>query len=349
MRYTVGMGRIFGIPLRIHATFPVILILYAAEAWRTGTAADALRGAALVLCVFACVVLHELGHSLVVRRYGIRVRDIVLFPIGGVARADSIPEDPWQEILVAIAGPAVNFTIVAVLTPILFFRHVSFSDDNFLVDLTLVNMLLGLFNLIPAFPMDGGRILRGALALRMPYLSATRRARDVGQFIALGFATLAFMNPSLIMLGLIAMFVFAGGMIEERIVHRRVRLTGRRVGDLADAGAPVLAWTDPVESAVAHLGRSPVLAVAGESGSLAGVIEASDVLDAVREGRAGEPLGAIARFDFPVADAGTEADRVYRHLDDTHASFAAVVQGDRFIGLFHKDDTGCSPHEVLVP
>ncbi len=350
MRYTARIGTAFGIPLRIHATFPAILVLYVAVSWRTGTASDALRAAALVLAVFACVVLHELGHSLVIRRYGIVVRDIVLFPIGGVARAESIPEHPRREILVAIAGPAVNFAIVAVLLPVLFFRRLSISDDSFLVDLTIVNLLLGFFNLIPAFPMDGGRILRGALSLRLPYLVATRRARDAGQLIALGFTTLAFMNPSFMMLSLVAMFVFAGGIIEERIVRTKARLDGRCVGDLTDAGAPVFASNDPVEFAVAHLGRSPAFAVAAESGSLAGVVEASDLLRALRTGRAGEALATMARSDFPVADAETDATRVYHHLHDAHVSYAAVVKDERFIGLFHaNDEWDCIAQNALIP
>jgi Zn-dependent protease len=350
MRYTARIGTVFGIPLRVHATFPVILVLYAAYAWRTGSASDALLAAALVLAMFACVVLHELGHSLLIRRYGIVVRDIVLFPIGGVARAESIPRKPGQEILVAIAGPAVNFAIVAVLLPVLLFQGLSFGDDNFLVTLTILNLSLGLFNLIPAFPMDGGRILRGVLSLRLPYRVATRRARDAGQIIALGFATIAFMSPSFMMLGLVAMFVFAGGMIEERIVRTKIRLDGRCVGDLTDASAPVFASHDPVEFAVAHLGRSPAFAVAAESGSLAGVVEASDLLQALRAGRTGEPLATMARSDFPVADAGTDATRVYHHLHDAHASYAAVVKEDRFIGLFHaNDEWDCIAQNALIP
>jgi Zn-dependent protease len=339
MRYTLGVGSLFGIPVRVHATFPLVLVLYAAEAGRTGSARDALLGAALVLCVFACVVLHELGHSLVVRRYGIRVRDIVLFPIGGVARAESIPEDPRQEMAVAIAGPIVNFVIAGVLFGVLAAHGIPPDGSGFLVDLAWVNLVLGVFNLVPAFPMDGGRILRGALSLRMPYLAATRRARDTGQLIALGFATLAFVNVSFIMLGLIAVFVFAGGMMEERLVRTRVRLGDHTVGDLADTGAPVFALTDPVAAAAGHARGRPAFAVAAASGSLAGVVTTSDLLRAVREGRATDELITIARSDFPVAEAGTAATTVYRYLTENHVPFAAVVDGDRFVGLFHAEET----------
>lgn len=340
MRYTVGIGRYFGIPVRVHATFPLVLVLYAAEAGRTGSWRAALEGAALVLSVFACVVLHELGHSVQVRKYGIRVRDIILFPIGGVARAESIPEKPQHEIAVAIAGPIVNFVIAGVLFGLLALNHSPPHADGFFVNLAWVNLMLGVFNLIPAYPMDGGRILRGVLAMRMPYLAATRRARDVGQLVALVFVVAAFVDTAFIMLALIAVFVFVGGMLEERMVSARVHLAGKRVGDVIDPLAPVFAATDRVEDIKARMGAAGVgaYALAAESGSLAGVVATSDVLKAVRDGRAADPLGAIARYDFPVAEAGAEAARVYAYLRDARKPFAAIVDGDRFVGLFHADE-----------
>jgi Zn-dependent protease len=311
---------------------------------RPGAPGDALPAAALILAAFACVVLHELGHSLVARRYGIRVRDIVLLPIGGVARADAIPEDPRQEIAVAVAGPVVSFAVAGVLFGFLAAAGVPPHGNGFFVDLAWVNLILGVFNLIPAFPMDGGRILRGLLSLRMPYLSATRRARDTGQLLALGFATVAFVDASFLMLALIAVFVFAGGVLEERAVRTRVRLEGRSVGELADAGAPVFAWNDRVDAAAGRTAGRPAVAVAGSSGSLAGVVSTADLLVAARDGRAGDELGTIARSDFPVAEARTDAARVYRYLRDEHKPFAAVVDGDRFIGFFHADETPALQH-----
>jgi stage IV sporulation protein FB len=332
----------------VHATFPLILVIYAAAASRDGGARAALLGALLILSVFACVVLHELGHSLMARRYGIRVRDIVLFPIGGVARAEAIPEDPRQEIAVAVAGPVVNFAIAGLLFAILAARGVAPHGTGFFIDLAWVNVVLGVFNLIPAFPMDGGRILRGLLALRMPYLSATRRARDVGQLIALGFATIAFTDVSFIMLSLIAVFVFAGGMMEERAIYTRLRLTGRSVGDLVDASAPVFALHDAVGTLLDRADGRTAFAVAGDSGSLAGVVATAEVLRAVREGRAEDELASIARADFPVAEAVTDAARVFRFLKEEGKPFAAVVDGDRFVGLFHADETRALQHAVPV-
>jgi stage IV sporulation protein FB len=341
MRYTAGIGTYFGIPVRVHATFPLILVLYAAVAGWAGSWTDALRAVALVLAVFTCVVLHEFGHSLQVRRYGVKVRDIVLFPIGGVARAESIPENPRHEIAVAIAGPVVNFVIAGLLFGALAVAGTPPHGEGFFVDLAWVNLVLGVFNLVPAFPMDGGRILRGALSLRMPYLSATRRARDVGQLLALVFLAAAFVDASFVMLAVIAAFVFVGGMYEERMVSARLRLAGKSVGELADSTAHVFAAADRIDTAAARIGvgAAPAYAIAADSGSLSGVVVTADVLGAVRAGRAAEPLSSIARVDFPVAEAATEATRVYRHLRDARQPFAAVVQGDRFLGLFHADET----------
>jgi len=352
LRYTVGLGRYFGIPLRVHATFPLVLVVYAVDAGRGGDLKAALAAAALVLCVFACVVLHELGHSLAMRRYGIRVRDIILFPIGGVARAESIPANPRHEIVVAIAGPAVNFAIALILYTVLFLRHRPLLGDDFLASAAFVNLALGCFNLIPGYPMDGGRILRGALATRMPYVEATRRARDVGQLVALAFLGLAFVDIAFIMLAVIAVFVIAGGMMEERMVSARVRLNGRNVGDVVDFAAPVFSASDPVERAAesAFAPGAGAFAIAAESGSLAGVVITSDVLSAVRDGRQRDPLATLARHDFPVADATTDATRVFRYLRETRKPFAAVVDGDRFVGLFHADETLRDfPRGVTIP
>lgn len=340
MRYTLGIGRYFGIPLRVHATFPLVLVVYAAAAWQAGSASDAWRAVGLVLAVFACVVLHELGHCLQARRYGVRIRDIVLFPVGGMARAESIPERPRHEILIAIAGPVVNFAIAALLFGGLAIAGKAPHDDGFLLELAWANLFIGVFNLTPAFPMDGGRILRGALATHMPYLDATRRARDVGQVVALAMVAVAFIDFSFALLAVIAVLVFVGGTLEERAVGARVRLQGRRVGDLVDSATPVLSVGDRVESVSRHVGAgvAPAFAVAGEAGALAGVVATSDLFRALRDGRAGDELGSIARRDFPVAEASAEASRVYRYLKESNKTFAAVVDGDRFVGLFHAPD-----------
>ena len=236
MRYTLYAGSYFGIPVRIHFTFPLILIAFGAEAWFSGGWQAALWALLLILSVFVCVVLHEFGHSLQVKRYGIAVRDVVLLPIGGMARADRIPEIPRQEIAVAIAGPLVNFALAAVIFTVLTVLNRPLSEEpDYLTSLFAINLVLGTFNLIPAYPMDGGRILRALLAMKLPYLRATRYATVVGQLIALAFVVLGFVfSHDLFMLPIIAVFVFVGAMSEENMIRVRYRLGDRRIGEFVE-------------------------------------------------------------------------------------------------------------------
>lgn len=223
MRYTLRIANLLGIPVRVHATFPLIFLVFGAEGFFRGGVPGAFYSMALVVVVFVCVVLHEMGHSLQARRYGVTVRDIVLLPVGGMARAERIPEEPRQEVVIAVSGPAVNVGIALVILGLMRLFNRPFEvDGGFLSDVLVVNTALALFNLIPAFPMDGGRILRALLASRMPYLAATRHATNAGLLIAQFFAVVGFAFTSFVVLPLIAVVVFAGALGEERMIRARV-------------------------------------------------------------------------------------------------------------------------------
>jgi len=337
MRYTIPAGTYFNIPVRIHFTFPLILIAFGAEAWVNGTWVDAIRSVVLILAVFVCVVLHEFGHSLQVRRYGITVRDIVLLPIGGMARAERIPEKPREEILVAIMGPVVNFALAIIFFVILWLTGRGIGDD-FLSTLLLINLVLGTFNLVPAFPMDGGRILRGLLATRMTYLSATRTARAVGQVIALGFVVIGFLYTEFIMLPVIAVFIFFGAMSEENMIRVRHALENRSVGDLVAPDAPTLFVDQFADTATVALENpSDVFAVTDTSRTVTGALHARLVVDAVRAGRGDTPLGRLAAFDFPVLRAEMPAIQAYYFLKAEKKPFAGVVDAEGFMGLVYFD------------
>lgn len=339
MRYTLYAGSYFGIPVRIHFTFPLILILFGVEAWVRGTWQDAVDAVLLILAVFVCVVLHELGHSLQVRRYGIRVRDIVLLPIGGMARAEKIPEKPWQEIVVAISGPIVNFVLAAVFFVLILWRKDPFDlETNFLTNLFAINIVLGSFNLIPAFPMDGGRILRGLLALRLSYLKATRYAKNVGQIFALVFVVIGFISDSLVMLPVIAVFIFFGAISEENMVRVKILLEEKTARDLVVPGQPTVRLTDPIEGALSGVGpSSSVFAVTDETGALYGVVTADDIFAAVRAGGGDAPMSEITRSDFPVMSADTPGPQAYYFLKAQKKRFAGVVDNDVFVGLIFYD------------
>jgi Zn-dependent protease len=199
MKWSWKIGEYAGIGVYVHATFLLVILWVVSLHWGQDVAAI-IEGVAFVLSIFGCVVLHEFGHALAAKRYGIQTRDITLLPIGGVARLERMPEDPKQELVVAIAGPAVNVVIAAILyaalaifgrvdLPERFARFEPFylGAGSFMHNLMTVNIFLVLFNMIPAFPMDGGRVLRGLLATRMDYVRATNIAANVGQFLAFVF------------------------------------------------------------------------------------------------------------------------------------------------------------------
>jgi Zn-dependent protease len=226
MRGSFSVGRIAGIDVRIHVTFFLLLAWVGYIYYRNGGMPAAIDGVLFVLVIFLLVVLHEFGHALAARRYGITTRDITLLPIGGLARLERMPNKPGEEIVVALAGPAVNFAIAVVLWLIIGLTG-GIPDPHLMeqtgVPLTVrlfsVNVWLVLFNLIPAFPMDGGRVLRAALALRMNYARATQLAAGIGQGIAFIFFILGlWWNPMLL---LIAVFIYFGASSEAALAQMR--------------------------------------------------------------------------------------------------------------------------------
>jgi Zn-dependent protease len=219
------MGRVAGIDLYIHATF-LLVFFFVPEVNEGG--ARALQAILLVCSVFGCVLLHELGHALMARRFGIGTADITLYPIGGVARLERMPRAPGAELLIALAGPAVNFAIAAGIVGLFLLSEfgigLTWSLGSFLGELLLVNLGLGLFNLLPAFPMDGGRILRAALSTMLGRARATQVASTVGQVLAVAFGVAAVVwtrNPIHILLA--AFIYFAARSEEAHVLHEERR------------------------------------------------------------------------------------------------------------------------------
>ena len=236
MRWSYKIARIAGIDVYLHTTFLLLVALYGWIFYQQGGMGSAIFGVVLILLLFLCVLLHEFGHAFAARAYGIRTPDITLLPIGGVARLERMPTSPLQEFVIAIAGPAVNVVIIGVLAivekgipPIERSMHFGGMGQSIITNLISVNMMLVLFNMIPAFPMDGGRVLRALLATQFSYAKATAIAARVGQSIAVLFilvAVLGSSNPALMhSLGLssfannpfiffIALFIFTGAQQE---------------------------------------------------------------------------------------------------------------------------------------
>jgi len=221
------LGTFAGIDVFVHATFLLIVGWYGLSAWMENRSlAAVVEGVAFILLLFLAVTLHEYGHALTARRFGIKTRDITLYPIGGVARLERMPEKPIQELWVALAGPAVNvviaiglFTWLVLTNALAPLSQITLTTGSFVERLMLVNISLVLFNLIPAFPLDGGRVLRAALAMKQNYLQATRTAASIGKGLAflLGLAGL-FSNPMLVF---IAFFIWMGADQETRLAEMK--------------------------------------------------------------------------------------------------------------------------------
>jgi Zn-dependent protease len=227
MRLSWKLGQVAGIDVYVHATFLLVFLVFPGVF--AGGPLSPLN-VLLVFSVFGCVLLHELGHAIMARRFGIKTHDITLYPIGGVARLERMPRAPGAELLIALAGPAVNFVLAAALLPLVFLAGGEFASMSisgvFLEMLLSINLMLGLFNLIPAFPMDGGRVLRALLSGWLGRLKATVIAAGVGRVLAVCFAAAALLwtqNPMQIALAAFIYFAAQGEEAQVRFEERRRR------------------------------------------------------------------------------------------------------------------------------
>lgn len=237
MRWAYRIGRLAGTDIKVHLTFPLVVAWWSYAGYVEGGQEAALWNAGVILALFACVLLHEFGHILMARRFGVHTPDVILLPIGGVARLERIPEEPKQELLIAVAGPAVTLAIVVVLAAVLLATG-SWTPawswqpiDSLPATLLVMNAVLLGFNLIPAFPMDGGRVLRAVLASRLGALRATRIAATIGQMLAVagGLFGLLSHHP---MLALVALFIFLGAGGELAAMEARSIGAGVQVAQM---------------------------------------------------------------------------------------------------------------------
>jgi len=338
MKWSWNVGKIVGIDLKIHPTFVFLLIWVGFYAlFSGGTIATMSMEILFILALFLSVVLHELGHALAARGFGIKTQDITLLPIGGVARLEKMPEDPKEELVVSLAGPSVNVVIAGLLFGVLLLTgtfalplEISVLMDNFWVRLLSVNLSLMIFNLIPAFPMDGGRVLRALLALRMDYVKATGIAANIGKGFAvlMGLAGLVW-NPWLMM---IAFFVWSGAGAEAQTVATKADLKGLRVRDAMISQFYQVEANQPIDSVfqlAMETGQHNIPVVS--NGNYLGIIRRNDLMKAL------EHLGNRAPA---YAAIGIEPDGLDADLDlvEVLPKFATnrvlpVLEGRQLIGL----------------
>lgn len=340
MKWSLKLGKVFGIDVYLHFTFLLLLAFLGFHYWQTTQdAGAALRGVAFVSALFGCVVLHELGHALMARRYGIKTHDITLLPIGGVARLEKMPEKPMQEFWVALAGPAVNGVIALVLlvglaatsgfTPVV---ETSVTGGSFWQRLMGLNVVLVVFNLLPAFPMDGGRILRALLSLRLGRRRATAIAANVGQAMAILFGILGFFfNPFLVF---IAIFVFLGAQAEADLVEMQSALAGLRVRAGMMSRYRTLSSRDPLSKAVTELLAGsqhdfPVM----EDGRPVGILRRNDLVKALSEGRRDSTIAEAMSRGCEMVDENALLQGAVETMRARNCSTVPVMADGRMVGL----------------
>ena len=357
MSWSIRLFRVKGIEVKVHLTF-VLILIWAAYYW-SGSTGEGLQGAlfgvAATLLLFGSVTLHELGHSMQALKYGVRVRDITLLPIGGIAQMEEIPEDPRQELGIAIAGPLVNFAIAAALigigallqaqalitVPELFRSLGAASWAGMLAYLTMANLAMGLFNLIPAFPMDGGRVLRSLLAMRLDYPKATSIAVTVGQGLALLLGLVGFMSSSFTLV-LIAVFVWMGAGQEGKQVQIKTVLHGMKVGQAMTRQPQTLSAADSlVRAAELTLTTSqanfPV--VERDSGRLVGLLTESDLLKGLRAHGETVQVGQVMHTSFPTATPDEPIFQAQKQMAAGRVHAMPVVAADeRPVGMLTAAD-----------
>ena len=352
---SIPLFRISGIMLRMHITFPLILIWGAIQfGWLNGQGLPgAIFGVIVFLLLFTIVVLHELGHSYAAKYYGVEVKEIVLLPIGGVAQLARIPEEPIQEFVIAIAGPLVNFVLALVMLVLglalgqgfdwisLAVLREGMGTLNLLSIANYVfisNLFLAIFNLIPAFPMDGGRVLRALLATSLDYVTATRIAAAVGQALALLFGLWGFLGGGFFII-LLAIFVYMGASQESQVVQIRHTLGNLKVAQAYSHGARTLPPTATLQDAVALILSSfqadfPVC----EEGRLIGMLTQARLLEQLNLRGPATPVGEVMVTDVTPASPGDEVFVVQQRMVESNLDALPVVEGGQFLGLITSRD-----------
>lgn len=345
MSWSLPIFRIAGIQLRIHITFLLLIAWLAFGYYAEGGSAVAGSRVIFILLLFLCVVLHEFGHAFAAKAFGINTPDITLLPIGGVARLERMPEEPVQELIIAVAGPLVNVVIAIGLFVAggsqALLGSAAVEGGGFIAQLLIINIILVLFNLLPAFPMDGGRVLRALLATRMSYARATQVAATVGQGFAFVFGFIGLLNPNWFMLIFIALFVYIGASQEAALaqmkdVSRRFPVSSAMVREFRtlSENASLQEAVDALLATSQH--DFPVV---DETGSVAGLLTRHDLIAALRKNDPDLRVGDVMRRDIPTVTTGTRFEDAFRIMQECNCPAVPVLDRmKRLVGLLTPEN-----------
>lgn len=346
MKLSLYLGKYKNVKVFIHWTFSLLLLWIIISSLRQGIPGiDILWTIIFVLALFCCVVLHEFGHALAAQKYGIQTKDIVLYPIGGIARLEKLPEDPKQELWVAIAGPLVNVGIFLILSAVLSFtgfnieslEEIKINPTTIILYLASANLILAVFNLIPAFPMDGGRILRAFLAIRLPRAQATQIAGGIGQFLAIFFIFFGlFNNPILVLIGI---FIFLGAAAEVSHTQQESFLKGFKVNDAIMMKFQILAFDAPLSKAVDKLLNSQATHFVVVKDDVAvGTLSRNEIIKGLKEGDENIAIEKVADFSPLKFETEENLDDVWKKMMSENRKVAFVIENGHFLGILDQEN-----------
>jgi Zn-dependent protease len=344
MAWSYRLFDVAGTAVRIHFTFFLLLAWIGAAHWMRGGPAEAIDGVLFIVILFLCVLLHEFGHVFAARRYGIRTPDVTLLPIGGVASLERMPEKPSQEIVVALAGPAVNLVIALVLMLVLGARfdlsqmaQLEQAQSTLTGRVAAANVALLLFNLIPAFPMDGGRVLRALLAVPLGYTRATRAAAGVGQVLAIVFALIGLFGNPLLML--IAVFIFLAASGEAGYVQARDYMRGYLARHAMISKFQTLNTGSTADDAAALLLRTTQqeFPVVDDRGALKGMLTRKDLITGLTERGGATPVSDLMK-EVPEVQETACLDSVFSMLQRGPGLVGVVDAERRLVGYISAEN-----------
>ncbi|MFD2203508.1 site-2 protease family protein [Shivajiella indica] len=346
MKFSLYLGSYRNVKVFIHWTFSLLLLWIIISNLSQGMPMiDILWLILFVLALFACVVMHEFGHALAAQRFGIQTKDIVLYPIGGIARLEKLPEDPKQELWVAFAGPLVNIVLFILLSVVLTFTGYNFENleeikiqpNTILLYIASANLILALFNLLPAFPMDGGRVLRAFLSIKLPRAKATQIAGGIGQFLAIFFVFFGlFNNPILVLIGI---FIFLGAGAEVAHTQQESFLKGFKVKDALMSHFQILGFDAPLSKAVEKLLNSQATHFVVVKDDVAvGTISRNEIIKGLEHEGESAHIEKFADFKPIKLDIHSPLDDAWKLMLSQNKKVAFIIENGHFLGIIDQEN-----------